>query len=164
MRRLETAIGALVRAMAWTATIAGILLSGFVALSAIMRYVVGAPFAFTEEFVGLLFSAMIFLVLPFCTHADRHIRVTLVRDRLPARWRHHAGVASTLLTLVFCAVFGYFAFDFAWMSLTLNAKSDMGRVPLWPWMAAMPFACLVMAMAAILRRDGRSPGRSAADP
>lgn len=157
MDRVDAVVGALGRFMIWGATAAGISLSAFVALSAIMRYLVGAPFAFTEEFVGLLFSAMVFLALPYCTYADRHIRVTLVRDSLPAAWRRRAALASTLFTVAFCAVYGHFAFEFAWTSLELNARSDIGRIPLWPWMAAMPFACLAMAVAALLRHARGAP-------
>lgn len=152
MRQLDAAIGWIARAMIYAAAIAGILLTGFVALSAFMRYLMGAPLSFTEETVGLLFSAMVFLSLPYCTHGATHIRVTLVTDHLPASWQHGARLASTVLAIVFSLTFGYFAFDFAWTSLELNAKSDIGRIPLWPWMMAMPLACLVMGVAALLRQ------------
>ncbi len=143
--------------MIWGATAAGVSLSAFVALSAFMRYLVGAPFAFTEEVVGLLFSAMVFLALPYCTYGDRHIRVTLVRDSLPSSWRRWTALASTLFTVAFCLIYGCFAFEFAWTSLELNARSDIGRIPLWPWMAAMPFACLVMGIAALLHHARGAP-------
>ena len=151
MQTLDAAIGWIARAMIYAATAAGICLAAFVALSAFMRYLVGSPFAFTEETVGLLFSAMVFLSLPYCTHAGTHIRVTLVTDHLPASWRKRTAMASTIFAVVFCAIYGYWAFDFAWTSLMLNARSDIGRIPLWPLMMAMPFACLVMGLAALLR-------------
>jgi TRAP-type C4-dicarboxylate transport system permease small subunit len=150
MHRLDSIIGAIVRVMVYAATAAGILLSAFVALSAFMRYLVGAPFAFTEEFVGLLFSAMVFLALPYCSHAGQHIRVTLLTDHLPPSWRAYSSVASTLFTLLFCILFAWISFDFAWTSYELGARSDIGRLLLWPWMATMPLACLFMAVAALL--------------
>lgn len=156
IRRLDDFIDAVTRVMVYAATGAGILLAFFVALASFMRYLVGAPFAFTEEFVGLLFSAMVFLALPFCTHTGSHIRVTLLTDNLPPPWRGRAALASTILTVVFCIVFGWFAFEFAWTSYELNARSDIGRIPLWPWMMAMPVACLFMGVAAVLRHL-RSP-------
>ncbi|MBL8704433.1 MAG: TRAP transporter small permease subunit [Rhodospirillales bacterium] len=152
MRQAEAAIGWIARTLISVATAAGILLTAFVALSAFMRYLVGTPFAFTEETVGLLFSAMVFLSLPYCTYAGTHIRVTLVTDHLSAGWQRRMALASTVFTIAFSLVYGWFAFDFAWTSLALNAKSDIGRIPLWPWMMAMPFACAIMGLAAILRQ------------
>jgi TRAP-type C4-dicarboxylate transport system permease small subunit len=150
MSRLDSIIGVIVRMMVYTATTAGILLSAFVALSAFMRYLVGAPFAFTEEFVGLLFSAMVFLALPYCSHAGQHIRVTLLTDHLPPSWRRYSSFASTLFTILFCILFAWISFDFTWTSYVLGARSDIGRLLLWPWMATMPLACLFMAIAAFL--------------
>jgi len=152
MDRLDAATGFVARFLVYVATAAGILLSAFVALSAFMRYLIGTPFAFTEETVGLLFSAMVFLALPYCTYSASHIRVTLVTDHLPPAWQRRATLVSTLLTIVFALVYGWFAFEFAWTSFELNARSDIGRMPLWPWMMAMPAACAVMGIAALLRQ------------
>ncbi len=60
-----------------------VVMSGFVALSAIMRYLAGSPFSFTEELVGLLFTAMIFAGIPVCTLRHSHISVTIVPDLMP---------------------------------------------------------------------------------
>lgn len=157
MRQLDRWIGWIARGLVYLATAAGIGLTAFVALSAFMRYFVGAPFAFTEETVGLLFSAMVFLSLPYCTHAGTHIRVTLLTDHLPPAWQRRMAMVSTVLTFCFCSVYGYWAFDFAWTSLMLNAKSDIGRITLWPWMMAMPFACAVMGLACVLRQLAPTP-------
>jgi len=43
---------------------AGILLTFFVVLSAIMRYFIGAPFHFSDELVGLLLATTFLLALP----------------------------------------------------------------------------------------------------
>jgi len=55
----------------------------FVSLSAIMRYVIGKPFGFTEELVGLLFAALVCLALPYVTARRNHIEITLIFDLLP---------------------------------------------------------------------------------
>src|SRR3546814_20388170 len=64
-----------------------IALTLFVALSAVMRYVVGAPFSFTEEMVGLFFSALVLLALPYVTLHWQHIEVRILTDRLPPALR-----------------------------------------------------------------------------
>jgi TRAP-type C4-dicarboxylate transport system permease small subunit len=158
MSRLNSIVGVIVRVMVYAATGAGILLSAFVALSAFMRYLVGAPFAFTEEFVGLLFSAMVFLALPYCSYSGQHIRVTLLTDHLPKSWRTYSDIAATIFTILFCILFAWIAFDFTWTSYALGARSDIGRLLLWPWMATMPLACLFMVIVALLRARTRQDG------
>ena len=67
-------------------------------------------------------------------------------------------VAALIFTFVFCLYFGYFAYDFTETSFAVNARSDMGRILLWPWMATMPVACVLIAIAAFVRfrRGGNS--------
>jgi TRAP-type C4-dicarboxylate transport system permease small subunit len=140
------------------ATVCGITLTLFVALSAIMRYMVGSPFSFTEELVGLLFSALVFLALPYVTLHRQHIEVTLLRDCLPAGARRICDLAARALMVLFALWFGRYAFDFAAMSYRLNSRSDMAGIPLWPWMSLIVLSCLLMALFVIIKRP-----RAAAD-
>ena len=143
-------------ALLYVATAAGMLVTVFVALSAMMRYAIGKPFAYTEELVGLLFATMVYLSLPYCTMHRRHIEVTLLTDRYPPALRRVAALASALLMLVFCAWYGTFAWEFVTVSWRLRAKSDMGGITLWPWMASMFVACVLIAAAILaLWRSGR---------
>lgn len=138
-------------ALLYVATAAGILVTVFVALSSMMRYAIGKPFAYTEELVGLLFATMVFLSLPYCTLRRRHIEVTLLTDRFPPALRRVSALASALLVLLFCIWYGTFAWEFVAVSWQLHSKSDMGGILLWPWMASMFVACVLIG-AAILAR------------
>lgn len=143
-------------ALLYVATAAGVLVTVFVALSSIMRYAIGKPFAYTEELVGLLFATMVYLSLPYCTMHRRHIEVTLLTDRFPPALRRVSELASALLVLIFCVWYGRFAWEFVSVSWRLNSKSDMGGIPLWPWMASMFVACVLIAAAILARwRMGR---------
>lgn len=157
------AVDALVRrvclAMLYVATAAGIVLTWFVAVAAVMRYVVGSPFPFTEEVVGLLFVVMVFLTLPYCTMENHHIRVTIVSEKLTGRWRALSALGAVGCVLIFCAVYGFYSLNFTALSFWLNSTSDIGRFALWPWMATMPLAALLMGIAAVLayrRRDDKA--------
>jgi TRAP-type C4-dicarboxylate transport system permease small subunit len=159
VQRLEISISAVARWMICAATVAGIVLSVFVALAAVMRYAVGSPFSFTEEIVGLLFAAMVFLALPYCTLQGKQIEVTFVVERLPLTWQRVSTIAALVFTIAFCFIYGWFAYEFTEISFMLNARSDMGRILLWPWMALMPLACLLVAIAAVVRfRRGSGAG------
>lgn len=149
----------LARLLLWAATLCGLCLTLFVAISAIMRYFLGSPFAFTEELVGLLFSALVFLAFPYVTLKGEHIEVSLVTMMLPEPLRKAAYFASQLLVVLFCVWFGYFAYDFALFSFELGSQSDMANLPLWPWMSLMAGACLLMGVFTIFRlcRSGAGP-------
>jgi len=136
------------------ATGCGIALTGLVALAAIMRYVFHAPFAFTEELVGLLFSALVFLALPYVTLNRKHIHVTLLSDLLPAQVRRVTGLLGDLLVVVFCIWFGTYAWQFAEFSFELGARTDLAGITLWPWMGFMVLACGLMGVCSLclLRR------------
>src|SRR5690606_27234747 len=121
-------------------------LTAFVALSAIMRYVVHAPFAFTEELVGLLFAALVFLALPYVTLQRKHIEVTLVTDLFSAPVRRIADITAHLLVLIFCLWFGKYAFEFVLFSFELRSSTDLAGITLWPWMGTMVLACLLMGI------------------
>jgi TRAP-type C4-dicarboxylate transport system permease small subunit len=138
-------------ALLGVATVAAILVTGFVALSSVMRYLLGQPFSYTEELVGLLFATMVYLSLPYCTIHGRHIEVTIVTDRFSPAARRWSERASALLVLLFCVWYGSFAWEFVAVSWRLNAKSDMGGIVLWPWMASMLAACVLIAAAVVAR-------------
>lgn len=158
----------MIRTMEWIATFllilataCGIALTGFVALSAVMRYVFHAPFAFTEELVGLLFAALVFLALPFVTLKRRHIHVTLLSDLFPTSVQRLSNIAGDLLVVLFCVWFGSFAFDFTHFSFELGARTDLSRILLWPWMALMVAASALMGLFTVVlllrRRSTKHP-------
>ena len=132
------------------ATSCGVALTVFVALSAIMRYVLGSPFAFTEELVGLLFSALVFLALPYVSVQRSHISIGLMTDRYSPALQRLALIVSNLLVLLFCIWFGYYAFDFTQFSYQLGARTDLAGIRMWPWMGLMVLASVLMGLVALL--------------
>lgn len=124
----------------------------FIILSSTMRYVVGSPFRFTEELVGLLFSAMVFILLPVGEIENRHIRVTVVTDLYSPFWRRFSELLSSVAIIVFAVLFSLISFDFTAMSHQLGASSEMGGMLLYPWMALMPLSSALLGIAVVIRR------------
>lgn len=123
--------------------ICGIALTTFVFLSAVMRYLAGSPFHFTEEIVGLLFVSMVFLTLPACNFFDRDIVIDLFRAprRRPIRIAKKA--LSEAVIVMFYLIFGYQSYKFAHLSFVLQSRSEMGEILLHPWMFIIPAACIL---------------------
>ena len=91
------------RALAAIAAAAGAAIFAFILAAVVMRYLVAAPFRFTEELSGLLLAMMVFLAMPMALVRDLNIRVTLVTVSLPALARRVAWVASELILVAFAA-------------------------------------------------------------
>lgn len=127
------------------------MIAGFILLATFMRYLVGAPLPFTEELVGLLFTAMVFAGLPAITLRGRHISVTLVADRLPLAARQLMRRAASGGTLVFCLWFGWLSWDYLMLAVSFGARTEATRLLIWPWAAVMPLSCALAAVAAALR-------------
>lgn len=123
----------------------------FVVLASAMRYLVGAPFAFTEEIVGLLFIALIFLGFPACTLRQKHIRVTILPDLMPPRLRSLVDRIANALLVVFCVWFGYLTLDYMNTAIALDARSAGSRLLLWPWTAILPLSCALAGLAGLIR-------------
>ena len=70
------------------AALAGLGMVVMVSVGVVMRYFLNSPLNFTEEVVGLLLSASLFLMLPYLTLHDKHVQITLLTQH-PAekiRW------------------------------------------------------------------------------
>lgn len=140
----------------WTArlfeTVAVILLavmSVFVMLSSFMRYIVGAPFAFTEDFVGLLFCAIIFLVLPSVQWSNRHITVDLFSASADTALGKAQLFGRTALTLLFTIWFGVEAFDFAYYAFKNKSATLVGSLPIYPWVGVIVVSVAIMGFIAL---------------
>ena len=125
------------------------LMSFFVVLSSFMRYVLGAPFSFTEDFVGLLFCAIVFLVLPSVQEKGRHIVVDLFSYPL----RHWFGKLQLLgrsaMILLFAVWFGREAFLFAQYAYQNGSKTLVADIPIYPWVAVLTLSVAIMGLLAL---------------
>lgn len=106
-------------------------------LAVVMRYAVGAPFAFTEELAGLMLVSAVFLGIPYAMATHAHIRVNLLYDRTGGWARRALFVLGQLVFLAFAAVF--FRDALADLNLTrmLNLRSEVARITLAPFVAMM---------------------------
>jgi TRAP-type C4-dicarboxylate transport system permease small subunit len=136
---------AFTRLLSHIATAANVLLTLFVASSAVMRYVVGAPLHFTEELVGLLFLIGVALALPQASVRDEHIKVSLVTDALAPGRRAIALVIGRLTTLVFVCWFLWLALDASNEARMRGLISEQAGFPTW-----IAFAVLSLSAGAML--------------
>lgn len=117
-----------------------VVIVGLITTSVILRRFVGTPLHITEDVVGLLLSATLFLALPLVTMRAQHVRVSIIANALEPRFSTAVHIAAMLVGIVF---FGWIFvetlpwLEFAWKR---NLKSETARLLLYPWMATLPLS------------------------
>lgn len=147
MRTLERVL----KALNFVSIIAAILMTLFVFFSVVMRYLVGQPLRFSNEFVGLLFVTIAFLAIPLAQYRRRHIGVDLLTELMPNRLRLAANAAGALILIVFCVSFGAVSYVYMDFSIMLGARSEVGELVLWPWIALMPICAVALGLVALVQ-------------
>lgn len=150
-RRLETLLGGVAHLFFG---LAGAALAAIVCLilaSVVMRRVVGAPLFYTEELVGLLLSASLFLALPMVTVQAQHVRVTFVVQALGTRGRNALAWLAAAVTLGFCGWFLVEALPWLEFALQRRIKTDAASLLLAPWMAVPPLSIALCALLTLVR-------------
>lgn len=119
------------------------------------RYCFGSPVPGAFELTELLMAVLIFGALPIVSAQGRHIAITLIEDRLPARVRRAlVRTVETIAALVLAVMawrLGVLAADFA----SYGEVTSYLRIGLSPfaWFAAL--GCLLAAVSAAVAAAGR---------
>jgi len=136
MRILAQGLEYLALAMA---AFAALIMTGIVAIivtSVFMRRFTSTPLHITEEVVGLMLSASLFLGLPLVTLRGQHVRVSIVAEAIKAWLAPQVRVAALLVGLVF---FGWIIvesipwLEFAWKR-TLKTENRDGCCSIHGWL------------------------------
>ncbi|TPW32944.1 TRAP transporter small permease subunit [Pararhizobium mangrovi] len=90
--------------------------AAFIMYEIFMRYVLNAPTLWTNESTIFICGVSFIYGGLYCVARDRHIRVVLVYDHLPDRWRRVFDVVISIM----CFISACF---FAWASWTMVEKS-----------------------------------------
>lgn len=150
MARLESFFGGVSRILLYVAAAAMLIMTTLVVVASFMRYLVGRPFAFTEELVALLYMTMVFLSVPISTIRREHISVTLLSERIMSALKHPFRILASLIMIVFNAWFSVIAFEFTAVSYNLGSRSEQVDLLLWPWMAMIPISMGFVTIISIL--------------
>ena len=128
-----------------------------VGLEVVMRYFVGRPTRWVNEFSEYALLWLAFLAGPWVLREEAHVKVEMLTDALPPEWRHRFHVATSLVGAAVCALF-------CWVS-TAYVVEVFGtgeflfravQLPKWAVMAIMPPGLLLLAVE-FVRRALRPP-------
>ncbi len=121
-------------------------------LLAIVASVAGREFGFNltgiDGYAGYLLAATGFLSLAQTLKRGEHIRVTLLVNALPPRWRRALELWSLAAGTLLAALFAWYSARLAWQSHEFHDVSTGGdATPLWIPQIAMAAGALVLVIA-----------------
>ncbi len=141
-------------AMAALAVAGMVAIVGIIVTSVFMRKFATTPLHITEELVGLILSATLFLGLPMVTLKARHVRVSILVDRLGEQGRK---ILQFLALVIGVLLFAWLLTDaFPWWEFAhrLNLKTETTRILLYPWMAVLPVSLILTGLIYLARLLG----------
>ncbi len=119
--------------------------------SVVMRYVFGAPVAWTDELVGYLLVASVMLAAADAMFEGEHISVDIITEQLAARGRKLAylvGLAAVAATALLLLVEGLRTVEFSRM-VGLRSNGYLA-LPLWMPQLLIPAGALLLLLAAVI--------------
>jgi TRAP-type C4-dicarboxylate transport system permease small subunit len=142
------------------ATLAVLILVGVVVcvgLEVVMRYFIGLPTRWVNEFSEYALLWLAFLAGPWVLREEAHVKVEMLTDALSPEWRHKFHVATSVVGAAVCALF-------CWVS-TAYVLEVFGtgeflfksvQLPKWAVMSVMPPGLALLAIQ-FVRRALRPP-------
>ena len=103
-----------------------------------------------EEVGGLLLMAISFLSFAYVFSVGRHIKVTLITDKLPQPAKNWLEVVVGVATLVYFGFFIKLSWDFVYYSYLQDCHTATARLYEVPWMALMPTGTIVCAIVVLV--------------
>ena len=97
------------------------------------RFIFNCPIPGTTELVKCYIVATVFLGIAYTMNQQRHIRTTLIVERLPPLWRAWSEVLASLIAMAIFGALCYFAFQEAMSSWDVREFDGVQlRVPVYP--------------------------------
>jgi TRAP-type C4-dicarboxylate transport system permease small subunit len=132
--------------------LAGAALAMVSAFVVVMLGVLGRPLGWSlpglDAYAGYAIAAALFLALPETLRRDRHIRVLLVAQRLPAAGRRGLEALCVVLGGGLSAALAWYALRLVWLSQRMHDVSTAAdATPLWLPQLAMAAGCLGLTAA-----------------
>lgn len=150
-RAFERGLGHLARFMGVLSALALASIVVLIVASVVMRRLAGSPLYYSEDLVGLLLSASLFLALPMVTLQADHVRVTFLVQVLSRRGRIVLAWLAGGVTLAFCGWFLLEAIPWLEFAFRRNIRTETASLRLAPWMAVLPVSVSVTGMLVVAR-------------
>ena len=114
-----------------------------------VRYLTHASFAFTEEISVALMVIMALAGASSAVVRDRHIRVTVLIERLPRRGRHAAELLARAATALMFGLLTWYGARLAYDDFRYEVTSPGLGLPQWLYSVWLPLLSALIAVRAL---------------
>lgn len=112
----------------------------------IFRYVFNHSLAWSEELARYIFIWQIWLGSSYCVKMNRHIRIDIFTNRLPANTRKIYEIVITIISIAFCVFLIYKGGTVMMMIARLKQTSPAMQIPMQVIYACVPISCALMVL------------------
>ncbi|MGE0158895.1 MAG: TRAP transporter small permease [Gemmatimonadales bacterium] len=127
----------------------------------VLRYVFDSPLQWARDVSGLFLLMSIAAALPHAWDRSYHIRMEVVYDRFPARWKQASDVLSAFAGIVFFGAMGAQAAAYVPFMIRTGETGEDLLWPLWPYMAFLA-VCAALTVVRLVANPAMSPTHGAA--
>ena len=107
------------------------IIAGLILIAVFMRYRVGQPLIFAEEYAGYMLVAIAFLGMAYTWREGGHVRVTALVSRLPAKVSNWLRLITMVLAFAFTIALIHSSYNFLARSFKVGmVSSTYYRTPL----------------------------------
>src|SRR6266850_94599 len=115
------------------------------------RYLFRAPLVWAEEVMTFILLWCVFLGAALVTWNDEHLRMTVLSDRLPAKWQQALGVASALCMAGILVFMLAQSSRIVWLFIGYGQKAAVTELPIAIPHLAIPAGFALMLLAIVAR-------------
>ena len=150
MKKMLSALDALVTAGGYAAGLFCLVLTGVVVFGVFTRYVLHSPSDWTMELSQYIFCAMTLLGTGYALKQGSHVRIDLIRNRLPGRVKRWLDLVQYPVIFCLCLILVWMGGEEFWSALIQGKKSEsVLNLPLWPVWSTIPLGGLLLLLAAV---------------
>jgi TRAP-type C4-dicarboxylate transport system permease small subunit len=117
-----------------------------VVVSSLMRYIFGKPIHFTEELGALFFMVLSVFSLAYVLTIDRHIKITIIFNRIPKTIRSYVELFSYFISIIVIAILIKLTWNFSYLTYNMKGRSPDADIPLFPWMILIPLSLTIFEL------------------
>lgn len=130
----------------------------------VTRYLTGGSFSFTEEFSVFLLVVLTFAGASVALRRNRHIRISFLERRLPARLRGALILFQGLCGLIVLGLITWYGGKLAFQEYQWESLSPGLGLPQWWYLVWLPVLSALMVWRLVQQTRERLNGRLRDDP
>lgn len=117
-----------------------------------LRFVFNHPLPASWEVSEICMPMIVFFAFAYTLRIDGHVRVSLVKDRVPRRVRLGFDLFAQTISFLTCAILTYYSWIRFWESFKMNEEILAAiRLPWWVGKGAMPIGFGLFAVGYLLQ-------------